>query len=363
MKRYRVGVVGTGFIGVAHMEALRRLGYVEVAAIAEAEAAAERAQELHVPMGFADYREMVNVAALDAVHICTPNHLHKEIALYALERGLHVVCEKPLCVTPEEADEMVDAAAQSGLVCAVNYHNRFYPMAHEMRRMVQTGQTGRILTVHGAYLQDWLLHDTDFNWRLLSGTGGKTRAFGDIGSHWVDLSEYVLGHRVCEVFALFDTVHPERTAPDGRRQPIDTEDVCILTLRYANGTVGSAVISQTFAGAKNRLELSVAGTSRSAFWNVEECDRLLIGNRDEPNALLYKSTALVDRETTRLIAYPAGHVEGFPDAFKQNFHRIYRRIADKTAPCDFASFEDGRHIQRVGEKALVSARTGTWVSV
>lgn len=377
MEKIRVGVVGTGFAGAAHVEALRRLGYVEVVAAADSIGIQEKIARLSISHGFTDYRQMIDCMRLQAVHICTPNNTHRDIALYALSHGVNVICEKPFCCTLAEAMEMTEAAKKSGLVCAVNYHNRFYPMAYEMHRMVQAGGLGRVFTIHGSYLQDWLLYDTDFSWRLLAEQGGKTRAFSDIGSHWLDLSEFVLGQKITEVFAEFITCHPTRKAPAAPAETfsgqcpakefhdiaVETEDACLLTLRYSGGTVGSLVVSQVFSGAKNRLELSASGAKQAAEWSLENGSNLTLGMRDEPNKLLTKARELVGAETMGLISYPAGHTEGFPDAFKQHFHRFYQYLQNRAAPHDFATFENGYHMMLLAEKAYESAHTGRWVAI
>lgn len=376
MEKLRVGVVGAGFIGVAHIEALRRLGYIDVVALADPIDVAQKAERLSIPHSFTNHRDMLDTLELDAVHICTPNHLHREIAVAALEKGVHVICEKPFCCTLEEADAMVEAAERSGKVCAVNYHNRFYPMAFQLHRMVEEGELGKVFSVHGEYLQDWLLYDTDFSWRLLASKGGNTRAYSDIGSHWVDLSEFILGQRVTQVFAEFKTCYPVRKAPTGpvetfgssremdyEEHVIDTEDICMVLLRYEDGALGELMVSQVFAGAKNGLTISVAGQKQSATWGAENCCELSIGRRDAANGILTKSPELLDPQAAKLAAYPGGHGEGFPDAFKQHFHRIYQHILHPERPADFASFSDGRRLLLIGEKLLESAKCGRWIDI
>ena len=140
------------------------------------------------------------------MHICTPNNTHFEIAMYAMEKGLHVVCEKPFMHTIEEARTAVKTAKKKGVANAVNYHNRFYPAPNNLKNLVQDGELGDIISVNGGYVQDWLLYDTDFNWRLLSKNSGKTMVIADIGSHWVNLVEFITGLKITEVFAEFSCV-------------------------------------------------------------------------------------------------------------------------------------------------------------
>lgn len=195
MKQLKAGVVGVGFIGAVHIEQLRRLGNVEVVALADAAGAQEKAESLFVPHAYTSYKDMIDNEQLDCVHICTPNSTHYEIAMYAMERGVNVVCEKPMTCTVEEAEKLRAFAKEKGLVNAMNFNCRFYPMAYQMRQMVRSGEVGDIYTVHGGYLQDWLFLDTDYSWRLEPEFTGASRAFADIGSHWIDLVEYITGLR------------------------------------------------------------------------------------------------------------------------------------------------------------------------
>lgn len=366
MKRLKAAVVGMGFIGVAHVEALRRIPYVDVVAIVDTFGAEEKAARLGVPMGFADYRKMMDVCKPDCVHICTPNSMHMEVVMEAIRRGIHVVCEKPMARNAEEAQKMLDAIRETGLVGALNFHNRFYPIPYRMRRMVENGELGQVYHVQGGYLQDWLQHKTDFSWKLLSDYCGKTRATADLGSHWIDLAEYVTGQKVTEVFAEFKTVYPQRTqmTETGPRDvDIDTEDFSCILLRFDGGAVGTATFSAVFSGKKNQTVLQVAGTEGSLEWDNERVNDLLIGHRDAPNGMLTKDPSLVDGDTASIISYPGGHAEGFPDAFKQNFTAIYRAIRGESSAAPFATFEDGLHVMKICDALYESAHSGRWVAI
>lgn len=366
MKRLKAAVIGMGFIGFAHVEALRRVPYVDVVAIADPFGAQEKAAQLGVPAGYADYVEMMDVCKPDCVHICTPNSTHMEIAMAAIQRGIHVVCEKPMARNADEAEQMVEAVKQSGVIGALNFHNRYYPIPYRMRRMVQEGELGEIYHVQGGYLQDWLQYKTDFSWKLLSSQCGKTRATADLGSHWIDLAEYVTGQKVTEVFAEFKTVYPQRTqmTENGPADvDIDTEDFSCVILRFSGGAVGTATFSAVFAGKKNQTVLQVAGTKQSLEWDNERVNDLLIGRRDGPNGLLTKDPSLVDNATASIISYPGGHAEGFPDAFKQNFTAIYQAIRGEKPANPFATFEDGLHMMQVCDALYESAQSGKWVSL
>ena len=366
MKRLRVAVAGMGFIGFAHVEALRRIPYVDVVAIADPVGAKEKAERLGVPSSYTDFVEMMDDCKPDCIHICTPNNTHMSIAMAAIERGINVICEKPMARNADEAQLMVDAANKKGLICALNFHNRYYPIPYRMRRLVQEGELGQVYHVQGGYLQDWLQLKTDFSWKILSEQCGKTRATADLGSHWIDLAEYVTGQKVTEVFAEFKTVYPQRTQITEKgplEVNIDTEDFSCVILRFDGGAVGTATFSAVFAGKKNQTVLQVAGTKQSLQWDNESVNDLLIGHRNEPNSLLTKDPSLVDKNTAAIISYPGGHAEGFPDAFKQNFTAIYGAICGQKPVNPFATFEDGLHIMKVCDALYESAQAGRWTSI
>jgi predicted dehydrogenase len=177
MKKMRAGVIGVGFIGAAHIEALRRLGFVDVVALSDAQDAEKKAEALYVPKGYADYKEMIDRENLDAIHICTPNSMHYEMAMYAMEKGVHVICEKPMTVTAAEARKLSDYALENNIVTGVNFSLRFNPQIVQMKEMVKAGDVGRIFTVHGSFLEDWLYFDTDYSWRLEPELSGESREF------------------------------------------------------------------------------------------------------------------------------------------------------------------------------------------
>lgn len=379
MKKFRTGVVGVGFIGAVHIEQLRRLGNVEVVAITDTADAQARADTLCVPKGYNDYKEMIDKEQLDCVHICTPNNTHRDIAMYAMEHGVNVLCEKPMTCTVEEAREITEFAKEKGLVNAMNFNCRFYPMAYQMRQMVKSGEVGDIYTIHGGYLQDWLYYDTDYSWRLESEASGASRAFADIGSHWIDLVEYVTGLKVVEVLADFEIFHKTRKKPrkeiatysgmalrpeDYEEVPINTEDYATVLFHLENGAHACCNISQVFAGRKNQMLVDIAGSSCSMHWDSENSNSLWVGRRDGRNGEYVKDPSILADATKQIISYPGGHVEGFPDTFKQNFKQIYARIASKDAPgTDYATFEAGLREMTLCEKIIQSAKERRWVTV
>jgi len=375
MKKYRIGLIGSGFIGSVHVEAVRRLGLGEFVAITEKMDAKGKSEALFIPDYFDDYKKMINTMNLDMVHICTPNNTHHEMSTYALRKGVNVICEKPMCRTIEEGEDMVKVAKESGLVNAINFHNRFYPMTYEMKEKIKMGQVGDIWSVHGVYLQDWLFHDTDYNWRIDPNFSGSTRAVADIGSHWIDLAENVTGLKVMEVFADFATFHKTRKksldniafskekSDDYEEIKIESEDHAHILLRFENGAVGNAVISQVVAGRKNRITLNVDGSKEALFWTTDDLNNLWIGHRDSSNEILTKDPSLVSSATSKQITYPGGHAEGFPDAFKNNFRAIYKSIEDKNSPIEYATFSDGLREMKICDKIFESYHSNKWVKI
>ncbi len=367
----RAGVVGTGFIGVVHVEALRRLG-VDVAGVVGSTPERARAKP-GLPEPYESYEALLDDPSVDVVHITTPNHLHHRQVKAALAAGKHVVCEKPLAMKAAETAELVQLAEESGLVHCTNFNIRFYGQCGAARERVRDGALGRVFDVHGGYVQDWLLEDTDWNWRLDPEQGGELRAVSDIGSHWLDLVRYVTGKRVASVFADFATVHAVRRVPTGPvetfsgggddvervEREMTTEDLAHILLRFDEGARGSLVVSQVSAGHKNRIWFEADGTGGSLAWDAEAHEQLWLGHRDRPNELHW-------REPGERSDYPSGHPEGFPDTFKQLYRAVYRAVEAGRMPEDewaFPSFRDGHEEVVVGEAIAASAREGRWVDV
>jgi len=377
---FKVGISGAGFIGPAHVEALRRNG-IEVVGLCEQtpELAMKRANELQIK-AYNSFDEMVSDPVLDVIHITSPNYLHYPQAKAALMAGKHVVCEKPLAMDTIESAELVELAEEKGLVNVVNFNIRFYPLAQQARAMRQAGDIGDIYIVQGSYLQDWLLLPTDWNWRLEPGVGGEMRAVADIGSHWLDLVTFITGLEVESVLADFKTFLPIRkkpikemetfgsklkTATEYIEQPIHTEDYATILLHFKGNARGVLTVSQVSAGRKNRLFYEIDGSKSALAWNSERPNELWVGHREGPNELLMKDPSLLSEQARKYASYPGGHNEGFPDTFKQLYSSVYRYISagDMEAEPDFATFEDGHQELVLGESILQSAKEKRWVDV
>ena len=381
-KKFKVGVIGVGFIGPAHMEGIRRQGF-EVAAIAEntQELADQAAANLHVPKAYGDWKDLVNDPEIDVVHVASPNYLHYEQAKAVLEAGKHVICEKPLAMDSRQSAELVKLAKEKGLVNAVNFNMRFYPLTQEARARVEAGELGeRIYIIQGSYLQDWLLLDTDWNWRLEPELGGDLRAVADIGSHWIDLVTFITGTTITEVFADFETFIKVRRKPTKKidtfggklevdmeyeEKSIHTEDFAAVMLKFDNGARGLMAVSQVSSGRKNRLFFEINGSDSSLVWDAEKPNELLVGHRPQPNEVIIKDPSLMHDSARLSASYPGGHTEGFPDTFKQLQKAVYSYIeaGDYQAKPNFPTFLDGHRTLVVDDAILESARKGTWVKV
>jgi predicted dehydrogenase len=381
MRRVKTGVIGTGFIGPAHIEALRRLGHVDVVALAEcsADLAKSKAQTLGIAKSYGDYGELLKDDRIESVHVCSPNYLHYEMAKAALEAGKHVVCEKPLAISVAEAEELVELADKTGLVNAVNFNIRYYPLMRQVRMMVQKGDVGQVFAVQGSYLQDWLFHPTDYNWRLEPDQSGRSRAIADIGSHWMDLIEHVTGLRILEVCADFATFHKIRKKPlkrietyagkvlkpeDYQDVPINTEDYATVLFRFENNGRGVMTVNQVAAGRKNRLYFEIDGSKQAIAWESEMPNQIWIGRRDGNNEIMMRDPSLVYPEAMKLIDYPGGHNEGFPDTFKQLMREVYAYIAgDRSAEPTFPTFKDGLREMVLCEAIMDSNQKRAWITV
>jgi predicted dehydrogenase len=380
MKPVKTAIFGTGFMGRVHLEAVRRVEFVEAAAIAgrNAEAARRLGAAFAVPFITTDHREVLRDPAIDAVHIGTPNAQHFSMAKDALLAGKHVICEKPLTTTVAEAEELVSLAARQGVRNCVCHNLRYYPMVQQMRRLREAGDLGEILVVQGTYSQDWLLYDTDWNWRVDSKAGGPSRCMADIGSHWFDMAEHITGLRVTSLCADLQTFHPTRKQPkhsvetfankllgpeDYFETPVDTEDFGAVIFRMGNRTRGCVTASQVSAGRKNRLSIEIYGTRSSVAWDQERPDELWAGHRDVGNQVFVKDPSLLKPGARDYADLPGGHSEGYDDTFKQVFRRFYSSIATPGAAPEYPQFVDGLRQLTILNAELESHQARSWVDV
>jgi predicted dehydrogenase len=384
MKRIGMGLVGAGFVGPHHVDAVRRLGYVDVVAVAGSSKASAQAKAdaLHIGKAYGSYEDLFNDPTIQVVHNATPNHLHYAVNAAAIAKGKHVVSDKPLAMTAGEAKSLLDQATKAGIVHAVTFNYRGNPLVQQARHAIARGDIGTPTFVHGHYLQDWLIKDTDYSWRLEPDKGGASSALGDIGSHWCDLAQHMSGLRITHVLGDITTTIKKRKKPSGSREAfqaggggattdvdIVVEDLASVLVRFDTGAKGSFSVGQVCAGHKNDLQVEICGRTASMLWKQEAQNTLWIGHRDGANEILQKDPSLLD-ETVRGYAHlPGGHQEAWADAFCNLMRDIYGFIAAGKSPADphppsFATFEDGYHANCVVEAILKSAKAGgTWTKV
>jgi predicted dehydrogenase len=380
MQMLKTALIGTGFMGKVHAENLRRLGKVEIVALAGSSAERARAfgNSIGVNRTTGNYQELLEDSSIHAVHVLTPNALHHPICRAALKAGKHILCEKPFTVSLPQARELVELAAGTGLANAIQHNLRYYPVVQQIRRMIEAGDLGEILIVQGTYSQDWLLYDTDWNWRVNATDNGALRAMGDIGSHWMDLIQHLTGLAITELCADLATFHPTRRKPrasvetfagknlqtsDYETVPIDTDDFGSVLLRLGNRARGAFTVSQMSAGRKNRFTVDIYGTKAGVSWNQERPDELWIGQRNSANQLILKDPSLLYPQAAAYADLPGGHSEGYDDTHKQLFKRFYARVADPTAPQDYPTFDDGLLGMQLLDKVAESAQKRAWVQV
>ena len=380
MQKIRTAILGTGFMGIVHTEAIRRLGNVEVAAVAGSSDSKAKAfaDQLYIDRSTGDWESLLKDPSIDAVHICTPNALHHPMAKVAIEYGKHVLCEKPLTMTSAEAKDLLDRAEVKGIVHATNHNLRYYPVVQHIRQMIAAGELGEVLAVQGTYSQDWLLYDTDYNWRIEAEHNGKLRAMGDIGSHWMDMVQHLTALPITAVCGELTTFHKTRKKPKGSVQtfsgktlspddylsiPIDTDDFGAVLLHLGDRARGSFTVSQVSAGNKNSFRMEIYGTKCGVSWNQERPDELWIGHRNSPNQVILKDPSLLMGGAAGFADLPGGHSEGYDDSHKQLFKRFYKRIADRSAAIDYPTFADGLKGMLLLEAVAQSSASRAWVDL
>ena len=382
MSRIGMGLVGAGFVGPHHVDAVRRLGFVDIVAVAGSSEASgrDKASALGARRGYGSYQALIDDPDVQVIHNATPNFLHYEVTSAALAKGKHVVSDKPLAMTAAESKKLVDEARQAGVVAAVTFNYRGNPLVQHARAAIARGDIGTPRFVHGHYLQDWLLHDTDYSWRLDPARGGASSALGDIGSHWCDLAQHLTGLRITHVLGDVTTAIPQRKKPRGSREAfqasgsgdvdlvdITVEDLASVLVRFENGAKGTFSAGQVCPGHKNDLVIEICGSTSSVRWRQEHQNELWWGHRDRANEVLQKDPSLVDEAARRYAHLPGGHQEAWADAFCNLMRDIYGVIATgppfRALPPAVATFDDGYRANRIVEAILESARSGEWIDV
>jgi predicted dehydrogenase len=373
MPKLGIAIVGSGMIGAVHRRAALLAGAdIRGVAASSPQRALEVAQSWNVPRAYRDIEEVVADPQVQVVHVCTPNHLHHPMAQAALQAGKHVICEKPLATTLEDAEALAALAAATGLIATVPFVYRYHPVVREARARIAQGDLGPLHLIHGSYLQDWLLDPASNNWRVDPALGGASRVFADIGSHWCDLVQWVSGERFTEVSAAFDTVIAERSADTGKSfttaaaggamQAVASEDVAAAMFRTGAGTLASLTVSQVSAGRRNRLWFEIDGAKASVAFNQEDAERLWIGLPDQREEVFVRGPGAGSAEQRRLSVLPAGHAQGYSHCFEAFVADTYRAIEGER-PEGLPTFEDGVRSALIVDRVITSARTRAWTAI
>lgn len=371
-------VIGTGFIGAVHLNTLRRLG-IPVAGVLGSSPArgAERAQALGIPRAFASLEELLADKTVQIVHVTSPNVAHYPQVKAILQAGKHVICEKPLAMTSTQSAEMLALACGTGRIAAVCYNTRFYPLNQHAHGMMAAGDLGDLRLITGQFHQDWLAKDTDWNWRLEADEGGPLRSVSDIGTHWVDLTNFITGQKPTAVMAELATFIPDRQKPTGpvetftttagptETRRIATDDAATILLRYAGGARGVLTTSQISHGRRGLLTWDISGSKASAAWSAEAPENLWIGHREAPNQILLRDPSLMNPFGAAASSMPGGHPEGFADTWAAFFGQVYRDVTQggRGPTSTWASFEDGHYEMLFCDAVLTSAATGRWTDI
>lgn len=379
-KKLKVGVIGTGFIGKQHIEAIRRIPGTEVCAIADSNLnmAKSVSEQLFIQNYYQDYKEMLKDEVIDIIHNCTPSAMHYVINKDVIASGKHIYCDKPFTLTSTESEELITLAFEKGVAAGVNFNYRNNVMVHEMHERIKNGNIGKVLMIHGEYLQDWLLYETDYDWRMDPKIGGKSRAIADIGSHCFDTIQYVIGKKIISVYAKLMTMYPVRkhmektdtfSGNNGKvidEIPIESEDAAFIMVKFEDGILGLFNISQVCAGKKNGLMINVSGSEASLEWKQENADKLFVGHRDVGNEDIYADAKYLTSYAKKYATLPNGHSVGWADAFRNGIASFYESVRNESymeKEQVYATFDNAHRIMKIVEACLKSNEVGHWINI
>jgi predicted dehydrogenase len=372
-----VAVIGTGFIGTVHVEAIRRTGNQVKGVLSGSEKSTrEAARKLRVSKAYSSVAEICEDSDISVVHVTSPNAFHAEQVKQIISAGKHVVCEKPLTLSASEGAQLLELAERAGVVHALCFNTRFYPMVHEAKARIQKDEIGILRYIHAQYHQDWLMLDNDWNWRLDPGKAGSLRAVADIGSHLLDQLIFVTGEEIEAVFAELHTLVKSRNRPMGEVQTftsagdvarekveMSSDDAAGILLRFKNGARATLSISQISGGSKNSLKWEIAGSEGAFAFDAQSPEVLWIGNRGKANEVLLKDPSLLSPEAASITFYPGGHVEGFGETFRGLFQTIYARIEDPSLPINYPTFADGVRSLKITDAIVASSHNSQWINI
>jgi len=373
MSQLGIAIMGAGMIGAVHRRAAMVAGAKVIGVGASTpQRARDAARAWNLPRAYADIEQAIADPEVQVVHVCTPNHLHRPMAQAALEAGKHVVCEKPLATSLEDAKALAALADKAGKVATVPFVYRYHPVVREARARIQQGELGPLRLIHGSYLQDWLLDPASNNWRVDPALGGASRVFADIGSHWCDLVEWVGGERFIEVSSVFETVIAERAADTGKSftkpaaggemQAVASEDVAAAMFKTERGTLATMTVSQVSAGRRNRLWFEIDGAKSSVAFDQEDCERLWLGFPDQREMAFVRGPGAGSAEQRRLAVFPAGHAQGYGNCFEAFIADTYQAIKSER-PEGLPTFEDGLRSALIIDRVIASAGARAWMPI
>lgn len=380
MKTLKIGIIGIGFIGRQHVDAISRIPYAQIVAISDQNYAAARelAEQFQIPRCYETGEELIADPEVEIVHNCTPNVAHYALNKLAIESGKHIYSEKPLAMTGKQAAELVTLAREHCVANGVNFNYRHNIALLEMRERVRSGAAGRVFTVYGQYLQDWLASEDNYDWRVDPAIGGASRALADIGSHCFDSAQFVMGQRIRRVYARLIKAYPFRrkTAPgetfakgtgEGEMVPVQNEDGGFVLAEFEDGTPANFYISQVCNGRKNDQRIQIAAEHYSMEWCQERADELQIGYQYQGNETVLTGTNGIISDTARHSAsLPSGHAEGWAYPHKYAISRFYDSIRDgsyQDGNLLYTTFYDAGQIMKLVDACLLSDRENRWVEV
>ncbi len=383
MKKLKIAIIGMGYISPSHIESIRRTGLAEVKSCTDTDhvLAKKKAHDHNIPVVCQSIEEILNDPEIEVVHNCTPNFLHKEVNEKLIREGKHLFSEKPLARDSGESEILVNLLKEKpNLVAAVNFNYRMNPLVQDIKDKMKDGEFGIPRLVYGSYLQDWLLYETDYNWRLDRPMSGNSNTVADIGSHWMDTAQTIMDSKITRVYAKLITNLPVRKKAKGmveafakqenqdfEEKKIDVEDAGMVMVEFDNGASGMFMVSQVSAGRKCRLDIEINGSEASAYWNQEMADQMWVGRRDEPNQQVFRNPQWMSPDTQIHTGLAAGHPEGWNDAMTNNVKAFYRFIVEgkklsQEKPV-FATFEEAHYIIRLVEAIVESSEKRQWVKV
>ncbi|MBI2842946.1 MAG: Gfo/Idh/MocA family oxidoreductase [Armatimonadetes bacterium] len=383
MSKCNVAVIGTGYMGMVHIDQLMRVPSVQILGISDknVKLASYAASRYEIPKVYSDAREAIEDKDVDVIHNCTPSSLHFELSKLAISAGKDVFSEKPLALNSRESAELVGLAREYGAVTAVNFCYRYYPVVQHAAARVARGDIGRVYSIMGSFLQDWLLYETDYSWRLDPRMAGSSNIIGDLGSHWCDLAQFISGLKITEVMAELRTILPVRKWPKNTETltfsqatdieyedvPITLDDYGALLLRFNDGASGTFITSQLAAGRKAEISIEIYGSDGSLAWEHGKSTELWLGHRNEANQIFVESPILQVEGTRRYARLPSGHPMGYMDAVLNLLIDFYRAIdmrrEGKEPDVQLPDFTAGHTEMLVLEAAIVSMRSGGWAKV